>query len=388
MSNIITLNTTSLDGGVIIKKGGGGTSPAPMPSAPIAENDVTFYDYDGKVLYAYTKEEFLALTAMPTLPTREGLICQEWNWTWEDAYNYVSKYGICDIGATYTTDDGSTKVTFDITLKERLGNPAMLAFNVDADSEIVVDWGDGSPLETFVEGESQETRHCYTSIGKYIASIKATKGAFTFNWLYDYPFFVTEINFGDNVTLNSYSLNNLGALKALSFAKNINLNKSVFYDNPYITCLVIPSATKKVDIQYGLIGLKTLCLPSTTTELVKSDEEATYNMFKFCIPQGVIRLEKGQFQNANFLSVVIPNGVASIGDSAFSGAYYLNHLDFSQHTHIPTLGANAIESSPTGEFEIIVPDNLYDSWKSATNWSTYAKHIVKKSDWDASQTTE
>lgn len=39
--NVTTLNMTTLDGNVIIKKGGGGT-PTPMPSAPIAENDVTF----------------------------------------------------------------------------------------------------------------------------------------------------------------------------------------------------------------------------------------------------------------------------------------------------------------------------------------------------------
>ena len=33
--------------------------------------------------------------------------------------------------------------------------------------------------------------------------------------------------------------------------------------------------------------------------------------------------------------------------------------------------------------KFIVPDALYDEWIAATNWSTYASKIIKKSDWDA-----
>ena len=42
-------------------------------------SDVNFYDYDGTILYSYTKEQFLALSAMPKLQTRDGLICQKRN---------------------------------------------------------------------------------------------------------------------------------------------------------------------------------------------------------------------------------------------------------------------------------------------------------------------
>jgi hypothetical protein len=60
-------------------------------------------------------------------------------------------------------------------------------------------------------------------------------------------------------------------------------------------------------------------------------------------------------------------------------AYY----DFSTHTSVPTLSnTNAFQNIPT-DCKIIVPDNLYDTWIAATNWSTYSSNIIKKSDWDA-----
>ena len=88
-----------------IESGGGG---GVVTSAPIC--DVNFYDYDGTILYSYTKEQFLALSAMPELPTREGLICHGWNYRWGEAVSYVTDYGKLNVGAMYITDDGDTRL--------------------------------------------------------------------------------------------------------------------------------------------------------------------------------------------------------------------------------------------------------------------------------------
>jgi hypothetical protein len=40
--------------------------------------------------------------------------------------------------------------------------------------------------------------------------------------------------------------------------------------------------------------------------------------------------------------------------------------------------ANAFTNSNT--WKIVVPDNLYDQWIAATNWSTFASRIVKASE--------
>ena len=52
-----------------------------LAPTPLEEKDVNFYDYDGTVLYAYTAQEALALSALPEAPTHEGLTFQGWNRT-------------------------------------------------------------------------------------------------------------------------------------------------------------------------------------------------------------------------------------------------------------------------------------------------------------------
>jgi len=52
--------------------GGGGDS---------GEKTVLFRDYDGTVLYSYSPAEVSSMTELPALPTKQGLSCQEWNWT-------------------------------------------------------------------------------------------------------------------------------------------------------------------------------------------------------------------------------------------------------------------------------------------------------------------
>jgi hypothetical protein len=62
--------------------------------------------------------------------------------------------------------------------------------------------------------------------------------------------------------------------------------------------------------------------------------------------------------------------------------------DFSHHTAVPTLAnTNTFTGIPT-DCKIIVPDALYDEWVAATNWSTYASYIIKKTDWDASKNNQ
>ena len=51
--------------------------------------DVDFIDFDGRLLYSYTAQEFLALEEMPANPSYPGLIAQGWNWTLTDAQDFV-----------------------------------------------------------------------------------------------------------------------------------------------------------------------------------------------------------------------------------------------------------------------------------------------------------
>lgn len=55
--------------------GGKAISSGDSTSTPASFNDVNFRDYDGTILYSYSADEALALTAMPDLPSQAGLTC-------------------------------------------------------------------------------------------------------------------------------------------------------------------------------------------------------------------------------------------------------------------------------------------------------------------------
>ena len=55
-------------------------------------------------------------------------------------------------------------------------------------------------------------------------------------------------------------------------------------------------------------------------------------------------------------------------------------VDFSQATAVPTMHNTNTFQNTNNTFKIVVPDALYNDWIVATNWSTYASHIVKASE--------
>ena len=93
----------------------------PSGGGSVEEKDVNFYDYDGTLTNSYTKAEFLALEAMPSNPTHDGLTSQGWNWSLENAKSVVSENGTLDIGQQYTTDTGETRLY--ITLSDEYLSP-------------------------------------------------------------------------------------------------------------------------------------------------------------------------------------------------------------------------------------------------------------------------
>lgn len=103
------------------------------------------------------------------------------------------------------------------------------------------------------------------------------------------------------------------------------------------------------------------------------------------VPPLVTTISSYAFADCTALKRVIVKGdITQIANYAFRNDTAMELYDFTHCTSIPTMsGLAAFNKIPT-TCKIIVPDALYDSWISATNWSTYADRIVKSSEYTES----
>ena len=75
----------------------------------------------------------------------------------------------------------------------------------------------------------------------------------------------------------------------------------------------------------------------------------------------------------------------TIEKSAFSECAALEEIFLGGVTVVPSLiNSNALNGTPD-TMKIIVPDALVDSFKTATNWSTYASRIIGVTEYEATQ---
>lgn len=158
--------------------------PGPEPDPrPIAKEElaVNYYDWDGRLLYAYTPEEALALAEMPAIPEDpEGVLCNgTWNWSLADMKAQVTAAQICDVGAIYDTADGATYLDVELCNAGSAAIRTNCSYAAGADTwHATVDWGDGTINDyagTDYAGITYpEFAHTYSAPGAY--TIKIAKG--------------------------------------------------------------------------------------------------------------------------------------------------------------------------------------------------------------------
>ena len=319
-------------------------------SDPGAPGDITFYDYDGTIITSWALEELAAKTALPDYPSHNGLICQGWNWSLADLKTTNRKM---NVGAMYITDDGKTRIY--IHLEEGRTSPML---GVCPNGTVTVDWDDGTTHDTLT-GTSTNTvkwtpTHNYAAPGDYV--IKLTVSG-------------TMSVYGVS-TSNQYSA-------ILRYSSGADQRNRVYQNS-----------VKRVEIGDGVtsIGktafqncssLASITIPDGVTSIGSSAFQNCYSLASITIPDGVTSIGSGAFQTCPSLtSVTIPDGVTSIGSSAFQSCSGVAFYDFSNHTAAPTLANTNAFQGIAADCEIRVPASLVNEWKAATNWSTYADHIV------------
>ena len=318
--------------------GGGSTSDAAM-------KDVNFYDYDGTLVASYTLAEAQALTAFPNGPTHDGLTFQGWNWSLEKIHALTRPM---NVGAMYITDDGATRLHIRIAAVGRMTVPLYIGQTVA--NGVSIDWGDGSTAETLAGTGKVNSTHTYAEPGDYVISLMPQDGC--------------TLSFGNGSS--SYCV--MGSTG----------NNGKVYCNMLQEVYIGDGVTSIGNSAfYSCYSLASITIPNGVTSIGNSAFSGCYSLASIAIPNGVTSISYSSFYNCYSLaSIAIPNGVTSIGNSAFYNCYGMRYYDFSAYTSVPALSNTNVFRNIPSDCQMLIPAALVDAWKAATNWSTYADHIV------------
>lgn len=332
--------------------GGGGSQP---------RKDVNFYDYDGTIVNSYTAAEFAELSAMPSNPSHDGLTAQGWNWSLADAKSYVASYGKLDIGQMYITSDGKTRLY--ITLTEGRTSPVLKLF-LNANSELDIDWGDGSTHSTLTSTSKsyKSEMHSYSATGDYVISIAVITGSFVLmsssdristilsnnNGIflspdYGYAQSIWKIEIGSNVSLYSKTFVQCG-IKYVTIPNTISNISDVFYNCENLMVVIIPNTITVIGssaFQNG-VQLTIVSLPNSITGIYSYAFNECKKLRSLIIPNSVTTIEASAFSSCrNLAYLTIPKSVSSIGTNVFNSCYFLATIAIDK-------AAESISGSPWG----------------------------------------
>lgn len=186
------------------------------------------------------------------------------------------------------------------------------------------------------------------------------------------PSGVPSIGTGDGIAYGT--LQRLSIPKSVTeikdFAFRVNYGLRDFYA-PNAACVIGQRAFE------NCTALSDVVLPASMTEIKFQTFYEGNRITSLQIPAGVTAIGGGAvFACRRLVSLTLPAGLTTIGASAFANCEAMQYYDFSACTAVPTLdNANAFTGIPS-DCEIRVQVSLVDDWKAATNWATYADHIV------------
>ena len=147
------------------------------------------------------------------------------------------------------------------------------------------------------------------------------------------------------------------------------------------TVIVAEGVTELKDIAYYRAGfLMAINLPKSLVKIGSKSIEYCDNLKRIDIPASVTYIGDEAFYGNSLMEYAnIPKGVSEVPALVFGECRKLRAVYFEERESVPVLkNVNAFQLTSC---KIVVPDNLYDEWIVATNWSTYADRIVKESEY-------
>lgn len=358
----------------------------------VKRNDVNFFDYDGTLLYAYSWEEAKELTMLPTLPEHDGLEVREWNYTLEDIKAqgvdcFIDEYGDTCYYAGDVIVNGTKYMAYNY-------------IGAIDDGEYGDDWA-------------------------YLLTKEPKAGDFVIGGNYYFENDEWEIWESADGVYEEY-----GVVDAFSTIGKADVGACVYdSDGEQITTdhvIIIPRGEEHLQYIGGYQFLSVLSIPNT---IVSADSPAISYVYIIGEVKIPISLRASSWDNYSIISscslssIHVNGAIESLNGYAYNcyyrdmfrtssimtelynigycevSSYYkispsINYIssitaryldlpgmaviDFSEHTFVPSLGYANYGYNKVAL--IIVPDELYDEWIEATNWSELAFMIQPASE--------
>lgn len=170
------------------------------------------------------------------------------------------------------------------------------------------------------------------------------------------------------------------SLKKLIAPYNLfSIGDSAFYTNINMETIYIGNAILHNSSFRGCSCFTEFTMSNTTTIPDRCFQNCS-NLKLINLGNAITTISQFAFQYCStIIKMVFPSTLTAIRSYAFAGCTSVIKYDFSNLTAIPSVYSNSFNDIASN-CEIIVPDDLYEDWIVATNWSDLAEHIVKASE--------
>ena len=364
--------------------------------------DVNYYDYDGRLVHAYTLEEFMALEEEPSLPNHsdEGLINEGWNWSLEQAQ---AVHGPLAIGCNYAPEGDKTRLYLDVPLD---GLTYYLKFSTSVASAAVINWGDGSEDVPSVASTSLTAyEHVYATAGKYIVTVDNSIDD-TCTICFGHPDSgLIIVSHNNVVTADLNTSLQTSSLYRIDFGHRTQTGRYALYHTPVkhiatprdgspfkigyiynmftgcseLRCIIMPPNLKWVgsnDAFGDCPKLDTFSLgPGTAWSTWYNQQPQTRTTMKDIVSP-IRWFNTGSMGDSMWAQRLV------IADNLFTCSYYLGNNDrpgvslleiymLKQYV-VPVFNSKFVNSMT----KVYVPAHLYDEWIAADGWSDMADRII------------
>ena len=354
-----------------IPTGGGGGS---------VDSGVVFIDYDGTIVESWEPSSVASKTSLPANPTHTGLVGEGWNWSLAEIQSYMTEHptAIVVVGQIYQTSSGLTEI--DISLTESTG------LTVTCKMSGTKNWGDST--------QDSLTSHTYTKYGDYTIMCNGTTipsgtsssgGLFASTSSNTNRNWCTAIRLGKKVTrIGSYAFLYCQSLKTVTISTKVKTIEGEAFQRCYslVHCTLPAITTLGTNVYERCYRMRSFSFATNQTIIPERSFDSCYALNLFTLPDSITSLGSYAFGGCYALpdKITLPKNLSNIDSYALNLNYTVINYDFSASTAIPTLSNSNAFTGINNICKIVVPDALYTTWKSATNWATYADYIYKASE--------